>query len=113
MIRSSLTRQTYFLGLVAVGTLWLSLRVIWAINSVELGYDADLGPQPQPPPSGNGTDSGDIPDGDGGGVPAMDRSELIYMVTLSCMIYACVWSVCFLRASQFYNLLRRANGAAA
>lgn len=98
-----------------MGTLWLSLRVIWAIQSVNLGYDADIGPQPGGgggPPSGsdNGTQPGGDEDG-GGGIQQMDRSELMYMVTLSCMIYVCVWSVCFLRAATFYNLLRASHGA--
>ena len=106
-------RQTYFYGLVAVGTLWLSLRIIWAINTVNLGYDADLGPQPPLGPGGNDNNNGTDSGGGGGGADdgqvEPSRSELIYMVSLSVMIYTMVWGLCFLRASQFFNLLRRAN----
>ena len=91
--------------------------MIWAIQSVNLGYDADIGPPPNGgPPSGssNGTEpGGDDDGGGGGGIQQMDRSELVYMVTLSCMIYVCVWSVCFLRAATFFNLLRASHGATA
>ena len=95
----------------------MASRIIWAINSVSSGYDVDVGPQPSSsspssPPS-NGTDSGGGGGSEGGGgveYQQMDRGELIYMVSLSCFLYSLVWGVCFLRASQFYNLVRRANG---
>lgn len=116
-IRSANTLQlqstkVYVYGLLVVGTAWMASRIIWAVNSVNLGYDVDVGPQPSasspPPGAGNGTD-----DGGGGGGEAyqqMDRGELIYMVSLSCFLYSLVWGVCFMRASQFYTLVRRANG---
>jgi hypothetical protein len=31
-------RQAYFFGLVVVGTLWISLRVVWGIDTVQAGY---------------------------------------------------------------------------
>ena len=105
--------KVYVYGLLVVGTAWMSSRIIWAINSVNSGYDVDVGPQSSSPPpssSSNGTDSGD--GGGGGGVEyqQMDRGELIYMVSLTLFLYSLVWGMCFLRASQFYTLVRRANG---
>ena len=106
------TARAYFYGLIVVGTMWLALRFVWAIQSVDLGYDAETGP-PQGGGgnggSGDGTGAGG--DGDGTGEQlTMSKSELVYMVSLSLMIYLSVWSVCFLRASQFYNALRRLEG---
>ncbi|GAB5029975.1 neural cell expressed [Nannochloropsis oceanica] len=119
-IRSANTLQLqsskiYLYGLLVVGTAWMATRIIWAINSVTSGYDVDVGPTPSstPPDSpSNGTDAGGG-DSDGGGdveYQQMDRGELIYMVSLSCFLYSLVWGVCFFRASQFYTLVRRANG---
>jgi hypothetical protein len=38
----------------------------------------------------------------------MTRSQLIYMVTLSVLVYVGLWGVCWLRASQFQRAVTRA-----
>lgn len=75
------------------------------------GYDTEVGPPPKPAAGDGGSSSGSGDGSGGGGADGGDngadvpRSELIYMVTLSVMVYVGLWSICWLRASQFSRRL--------
>lgn len=70
---------------------------------MQAGYDTEVGPPPKPAPS---------PDSPSDNTPSSDtltRSQLVYMTSLSVLVYVGLWALCWIRASQFTRALARTN----
>lgn len=69
---------------------------------MQAGYDTEVGPPPKPAPSSDSPS--DTPPSD-----TLTRSQLVYMTSLSVLVYVGLWALCWIRASQFTRALARTN----